>query len=183
MPPKTRGEPLEPSLEVFGQGVRDQLEQIGRRFKRPDDDWINGLLHLENERHEHEVYGLTNGLFAPERKAALFAYLAELLKARKAIRYALMTNAWALAAKPQAGESLERAGQRLEATTDEWSGHFGEHPERIEVLWLEIVDRERGEAWRAEIKRFPDKPPQLGSWERFEGEVGGRIPELRKALQ
>lgn len=184
MPPKTRGgPPPEPSLELFGEGVRRGIERIGQSFTAPDDDWVNGLLHIETKRHEHEVYVLDGTLLQPGRKDALFQYLAALLQERKAVRYGLLLNAWMLKTERREGESREQASERAMAQSAEWSGHFDEHPERVELLTLELVDSERAEHWHALIERHEEGPPTLAPWECFPGEVEGRVTWLRRSLQ
>jgi hypothetical protein len=166
----------EPSLEVFGEQVRRNVVAIGERFTDPDDDWLPGLLHLENERHEHEVYGLDPELFQPGRKDAVFHQLAELLRERQALRYALLINGWMLVSKMREGESTEEAADRFMAQTGEWVDHFGEHPDRVEMLTVELVDRERGETWQAAIKRYPDRRRRSHHGSRWRAKSAGAWP-------
>lgn len=176
--PPTRG----PSLEVFGETMRRQVAAIGERFTKPDDDWLPCLLHLETKSHQHRVAMVEPKLLAPETKDALFAGLVEYLRQNEAIRYGILVNGWALAVQPREGEELAEASKRLMAETEEWTGHYGEHPDRIEVLTIELVDQERAESWQARIMRYPDRPPKLQPWERLGDETSGRMTWLRAAL-
>jgi len=180
VPPKTTP-PIEHGFDAFGAHVRSTLEEIGRTFSNPDDDWFIGLLHIETAQGGAEVYMLDGTCFDPRFKDATFKRLYALLRERSTLRYALMANAWVIKGKVHDDETQERARERANAIVSEWRGHFDEHPERIEALTLEIVERDRAECWGAEIVRSPDRPPTLKPWVRY-ADVDGRIPGLRKAL-
>jgi hypothetical protein len=61
-------------------------------------------------------------------------------------------------------------------------GRPSAHPMRRECLCLLVADSARVQAWMAEVKRRPGRPPKLGEW-RGPGETGGLFVEgLRRAV-
>lgn len=164
------------SLDVFGESVRCCVEDIGRDFTEPDDDWIATLI-VETEKWERYVFGLAGDLFNSEgKKDVLVASLQQAMLAMDAVRYAFVLSAWAIRGQKNGTE------EEALAIYEEWRGHFGDHPERIEQLILHIVDCEQEFGWMAEIERYPDKPPTLGKWIKAD-EMSGRFPSLRDVLR
>ena len=165
------------SLEVFGQTMRSQIEQVGKMFTQPDDDWI-GILHVESITRDHFIMGIDGEAFANDfTKDQLVAFIHEVITEAQAIHYGLLINTWTVVAR----DELEAA----EAAS--YIGHLEDHPERIETLVVLLADRHGDEMWTATINRTEDAPPTLSAWTKFpggdQGAYFGRFAELRDCLR
>lgn len=177
------------STELFGERVRRMIVEVGQEFKNPDDDWVS-VLFFEDEDGYPGVVPLPGEAFAnDDTKDVLVVALTRLLEMAKAKRYALLLNAWMLrSSMPPPTEGTEEEKHELAKTQmlsehAEWTGHYDEHPDSVEVLWVMLVDREHSELWMAEIKRNDETPPTLDEWRLMPGGAEGRFVALASALQ
>lgn len=163
------------SLDVFAEGIKRIVEGIGDDFTETDDDWMATLI-IETDDGQRLAIGLSGDLFDGEfRKDILVMTMKHTLAGMKAMRYALVLSAWGILGREGGTE------EEIRATHQEWRGRFQDHPERIEMVVLQIVDREQEFGMTAEIQRHEDKPPTLGEWKKSTG-MSGRFPSLREAL-
>jgi hypothetical protein len=114
------------------------------------------------------VVGLAGELLGSERSkdaVALFV-LPTLLREEGAWMYGLVFSGWMV---------VETRGEHsVVAPADD--------PRRVEVVSLQIADREHNDVWTAPILRSELQPPRLGRWSRSTA-VGGRFVEsMRRAI-
>ncbi len=155
--------------------LREQVEAVGARFTRPDDDWMP-VLQLFSRKKVH-VCGLDSSWFAsPEMKDQIPGMIARVARQFKAISGGLVISQWTAEF-----DTSTMGGKAAVAL----AGELGlQHvPGRKEQVMLEICDGEVTEVWEAPISRFPDRPPALGEWRLREGAYTGRLSNvLQKAL-
>lgn len=177
---------IDRSTEVFAEEIKRQVINVGEEtFNSPDDDWISALF-FENGEGEKTYAPLSPELFATDLTKDMLVYvLGQILRDAGARRFALLLNAWRLGtplgSNDEAPLSKEEGLQRAQAMHEEWSGHYHEHPESVEVLVLQIADQDTAQTWMAEIQRTETDPPTLSEWESVPGE--GRFAALASALQ
>lgn len=141
------------SFEVFRHTIQTIVVEIGNSFTEPEDDWHHVLINESEEGNE--IMMLDGRLFQTTdlKKTLVYRFLVPHLRERGAYRYALVNSAWMLTGSP---EELSEILQDHEYIRD--------NPKRIEAVVIQVVDREQNEMWMAEIKRYKDKPPELGEW-------------------
>lgn len=146
---------MSPTFDQFAERVLLQARMVGRTFTKPDDDWAPVAL-IDTPRGIG-VVAIDSDYFADyESKRALAELvLPTLVREHKARKLALVTSAWMsfLADRPEARDAMTRG--KLRPSQD---------PERIEVVWIIVMDAEVKRAWSAPILRSRRKPPRLGPW-------------------
>lgn len=169
-------------FESFRHWTLSSVEEVGRRFTRPDEDWLPVLI-LRTAR---------GGIIASidlrfyendESKQRLVKRLSAVIVKSRATAFSLIQMMWRSYAIAPEGE---RPGPRERALR---SGRLrpSEDPLRQETILIHITDDMHAEIWAAVIQRRPDRPPRLGRWEKTDLKIdhmtGRFIEPLRAALQ
>ena len=160
--------PSEP-LAALIRTAKRAVEKIGEDFKDPADDWVPVMgIHAGEEVTIVGLFapeGMDHPMNSPEGKDALAAWMTPQLREMGAEAVAFVTSAWTRRyEKDEAPAELPRS--------------IADDPERSECVMIQGIDRGAVQVWTAEIKRFPDRPPQLGEWEEItggEGQYEGRF--------
>jgi hypothetical protein len=151
--------------------VKDVVEDIGRDFTKPDDDWMQ-VACLETE-DQVLVIPLQNGFFRNgTTKDVLALVLAEAMRYFKARRYAVLLNVHGkLLASEEEIAYVRHEEMRIE-----------QMPDAREMLLLVYGDAEEEHCISAMIERDGVNPPTLGEWREAEG-FGGRFAGLNQAMR
>lgn len=139
--------------DQFRQFVLTGVERVGSFFEDSDDDWKPTLLL-------HTPKGLVVGSIdlSPEMKDNLVSSLTPLFQEHQPIYAGLVLSCWIRMIQADApGAEFSLAMMRELGVSQD--------PKRQEMVRVEFCDGENTEYWRADINRFPDKPPTLGEWE------------------
>lgn len=153
---------------MTADGLKRLVRLVGTTLTRPDDDWTPTLF----------LGGMSITVAAlkidgPQAKATLPTTLKELFHQHKPIWAGLIWMRYVVTVRNDAP---------LGDLSVEMLGAFGasSHPDRIEQVEVRFCRRGgKEEIWHAEVRRFPDRPPQLGEWKPAAGrEEGGRMARL-----
>lgn len=159
---------------TFAQS-RDQylrmVRSVGENFTRPDDDWAT-VLFVESRRGIEVVAISPEYLASDEAKQRLaLEVIPSYVGERRGYRVALVASSWFTSYALPAGHGLQLPPLLAE-------------PGRHEVVTVQVADIGHQELWFAKIERFKVVPPQLGEWQRFEGDLVGRFAvSLRRAFR
>jgi hypothetical protein len=130
------------------------VEDIGRSFGSPDDDWMPVLLSFGGTGSRVIVLGDDKEQWHNEAAA---------LRESEPAFVAAILSSWKVET-----ENYDEDGPRP-----------SEHPDRQEVLFIEMSDGQHFEMWEAPIIRFDITPPTLGEWQKRDiTEIAGRIGSL-----
>lgn len=147
------------TFDQFAERVLLQARMVGRTFTKPDDDWAPVAV-IDTPRGLGVVVIGAGHLADYESKRVLGEQvLPALVREHKARKIALVTSAWmsVLADRPDVRDALARGELRP-----------SQDPERVEVVWVTVMDAEVKRAWMAPILRSRRKPPKLGPWTRHD---------------
>jgi len=141
-------------MELAVKALMDGVAAIQRDFDSPDDDW-GAICVLECERER---------VFVPlffdndDEKETIATRLIPMAMLRlKPWMVGTVISAWTVHT----------------TDLDEIDVRPSEHPRRIEVVTLSAITLDQEQFWMARIRRFPDKPPELGKWRLQQGERSG----------
>jgi hypothetical protein len=147
--------------------VLRSVEDIGKEFTKPDDDWLATLLlhnadglqivpvHFQSVQEKDNFVKVVMGLFRHFKPH--FA--------------SMVTSAWMRkvdAKGPMADLAVQMAGRF----------GVGSDPHKEEIVMVTCADPTIHEVWTAPILRTKDKPPRLGTWKNLDAEVTGRMGDL-----
>lgn len=143
----------------------------GREFTRPDDDWSMTVLVVHPGDERPSVLRLPGWISNDdEAKQALGWALGAAARVTRPVLTALIQSTW----------MVEKEGY-----DPELEPRPSEHPERIERLFILVVDAEVEHAHYATIHRRRRRPPVLGEWKSYtDGQAAGRLVDpLRAAMR
>jgi hypothetical protein len=146
-------------LDRFGAKVKRMVERTGRGFAEPDNDWLP-MLFTQAPDGQITVVGLALDLPSSQ----ITTFVREYLRRSGAIRYALLTNAWAASSEPPAGVNVH------------------DLPGAYELLVLTVGDAESETVETARIVRHARKPPTLAPWVELE-QAEGHFTQLAAAMR
>jgi hypothetical protein len=143
----------EDALDRVMAVAQNGVEDVGREFEEPDDDW-RPLLIIETKTHDGVlVWFDPRFLGSPEGKDALaYTVIPELIKTHDGIAVAMVTSAWYVS-----------VDKREDFTMPE-SGSLADHPGREEAVFVNGMTATRHRFAQATIHRTDDGPPTLGPW-------------------
>jgi hypothetical protein len=149
------------------------VEAVGQSFTRPEEDWLPALLLLTPEGMT--VVGIT---LEESQKGSLKGVVGSIVRTYKPTFAALVLSCWIRDVpqdNPLAGLDVELMGAYGVST----------HPQRREMLMVEMCDGTHTEYWEAPIIRYNDRPPTLGAWGKARWQaMGGRMANvLRDAFR
>lgn len=146
---------MSPTFDEFAKHVREQVRVVGRTFTEPDADW--SPVAIVETPATIAVVGIDPAFLADQESKHLLGEqaLPALVRQHKARKLALVMSAWmsVVENRPGLAEALVRGELRP-----------SQDPERIEVVWVVVMDAEVKHAWMAQIRRSRRKPPKLGPW-------------------
>lgn len=163
-----------PELEEFRDQVKAIIEQIGRDFTQPDDDWMQ-VMCLDTDEGV-VVVGLPNEFFANGvSKDKLAIVLKQAMKMVKANNYAVLFNAH------MKGFNTKEEMDEFHRVRDE-QVRIEHLPGARELLLLVYGNAQMEHALSAEITRDGKNPPALGEWT-LVGTMSGRFAGLNEELR
>jgi hypothetical protein len=159
------------ALEVFRKKVLQNVEEVGRWFDEPDDDWGMALLLDCADRFNVCVLAVP-----AEDKHRLPAIVAGLFREMPPRHAALVVSAWTVelpASTPGPMVDLEK--QML--------ARFGieNHPKARETLLVKVANPSDEATWMAAIRRSQEAPPTLGPWEKADDRPDGILAGILRA--
>lgn len=160
---------MSPTFDQFAERVLLQARMVGRAFTKPDDDWAPVAL-IDTPRGIGVVAIDTDYFADYESKQELAEQvLPALIREHKVRKIALVTSAWmsVLADRPEARDAMARGELRP-----------SQDPDRVEVVWITVMDAEVKRAWMAPILRSRRKPPKLGPWTRHDESADSTLSGL-----
>jgi hypothetical protein len=162
------------TLDDLSKFVRSGVEEIGRKFTDPEDDWT-AVMFVQTPSGV-DILGLPSCLFESGAvKDALANILRSFVATAGAYRYALLLNTHMTVGNPDVGD-IQRVRQgevRIEQL-----------PGAIEALLLIVGDAETELGWMAEIKRTPHMLRTITEWKKLTPDgLEGRFAGLSEALR
>ena len=161
-------------FDRFRRYVLESVQEVGRHFTKPDDDWIPLLIAASGKKVT--IVNLVD-LFRDKGSKAMGGEALALvfLKLRPHLA-ALINSAWSVRIAKD---------DPMAETTMEMCKTFGasSHPNRKEIVMALIADSVRHEGWEASIERLPDKPPVLGAFDKANAIDGRMVEWIRQAFQ
>jgi hypothetical protein len=157
------------SLESFARTIQGMVGSVGRKFTRPDEDWMSTLFA---QTPNGQIIP-TGVVFDAEGKDRAPEYVRERIRELGAVRYALLNSVW------QAPVEDDEMPLNLQMPL---STPVREMPGAYEALILLVGDAETEVAWRAKIIRRPRKTPTIRRWEKMES-YEGRFTDLASAMR
>lgn len=139
-----RAETFEEWIEHSKQLVAD----LGEGFTKPDDDWVP-VAFLQGSKQMY-IAGL---MVDKDQYKAVLRRLGKELEPQYAT---VVLSAW----------SMVMDGGYLP------EGGISKHPDRTELLMLDVSDGRQNQRLLAKIQRTSDAPPTLGEWEEMTGSQG-----------
>lgn len=153
------------------RSVLEAVEEVGNRFTDPDDDWMPTLMLFRQQ--SKNIFMMPD--MTPMVKVALPYYIADLIQEVRPEYAAIVLSTW---------QVKTRQDSPMHDTSTEMIARFGarNHPDRIEVIVVQLADKQSNQMWCAEIKRYPDKPPTLDIWEEMVPETMDMLSGAFKTL-
>lgn len=167
------------TFEQFRDHVLLVIRKVGRTFDEPDDDWVPVVFAYNPAVSKIETISPTEMLDTPRGKD-FFADIAlpVMLTGSGALYAAFLSSAWTVSLENLPVVEARALAEQLSRTG------VSNHPDRREILMVQVATAERCENWHAQIVRRTDGPPQLGDWHRQEGQSEGRFANaVQRALQ
>jgi hypothetical protein len=160
------------------RSILETVRRLGRKFRKPDDDWANALFLFSEARGAKVVHVEYRGESRAEEVAAKEAFVADvprLFLDYRPTHAAWVASCWTVATGPD---------DPFAELTKDMVYRFGvaSHPGREEAILASLGDGSTYELHMAKIVRHPDRPPTLENWEDVsDGELGGRTAGLLQA--
>ncbi len=159
------------TLDELREFVQERVEEIGKEFTEPDDDWISVAFLRGPEGTV--VMGLAGEMFEnDETKDALAYFLKEAMDRFSAVRYAVVFNTYAARNVSDEDMARVRAGEV----------RVRELESAQEMLLLVVGDAEQEDSYSSEIHRDGVGPPTLGEWTKSKG-TEGRFAKLNERMR
>jgi len=161
-------------MAVTFNGLRDHLkeavEEIGRTFDEPDDDWLPMVFLISNRGKTFDTVPVFEFMQNEGTKDLLArVVIPDLIRKTGADVFGFVASAWVLKndgpeIRPNmSDEEIEAIKQRVMAEISAIGG-VKNHPDRSEIVALEVISLTRYETWTADIIRHDDGPPTLAEW-------------------
>lgn len=157
------------TFEQFTEYAKRTAIMQGRRFTEPDDDWAITVIveHAGERPHVIPIPAWVSN--DSDAKAALGWALGMSARVTHPTKLAMIQSTWMVMT------------DRTKAPDQDWERPKvmpRDHPDRIERLFILVVDPEVQHAHFADIHRRKRRPPVLGPWESIkDGEARGQLAD------
>lgn len=160
----------------FADFIKQGVREVGESFENPDDDWMMVSFFVAPDPNEGEKEMLAVMPIFHDDKDEIAKIQVLFATQQKARLFGMVSSSWMIIndAAEMTDEEFER--QMVEGIAD--------HPDRIEAVFVQVMDGERSEFWHAKILRDGEQPPAMGEWDGPElDHVGRFVDNMREALR